>query len=157
MNRFVKTVLGGIGAGLLAAATLGGGVAQADPLAGKTYDQASTWIADRNGKAVVASVVGGQLDLSKCIVMSSSRGKFIDALGENNRRREYYLHLNCQQSVADGKPGNSVTSPLGARAKKERETAEAIKRNIERKPDYCIERDWCVRFCERTGLCEPEG
>lgn len=144
---FVALVIGivGFGSGLASAA---------DPLIGKKYSDAASWISQRNGTPVVATVSGSQLALDDCVVISWSRGGFLNNSGRNDRRNEYYVNLNCNNQVASaGHPGNSVMTPEGARAKKQRQQAEAIKR----KPEACQKDEstfnWCRRVCLSTGLC----
>ena len=133
----------------------GGVAAAADPLVGKKYSDAASWISRRNGTPVVATVSGSQLALDDCIVISWSRGGFLNSRGRNDRRNEYYVNLNCNNRVASpGHPGNSVMTPEGAKEKALRDQAATINA----RPERC-ERDeatmkWCVRICTTTGLCE---
>jgi len=67
----------------------GSGIASAaDPLIGKKYSDASSWISRRNGTPVVATVSGSQLALDDCIVVSWSKGGFLNSRGKNDRRNE---------------------------------------------------------------------
>jgi len=136
----------GFGSGLASAA---------DPLVGKTYSDAASWISNRNGTPVVATVSGSQLALDECIVTSWHRGGYLNSQGKNDRRNEYYLSLNCNNPVATpGHPGNSVVTPEGATAKKERETALRFKED----QSWCHKSErnlsYCQRICKKTGLCE---
>lgn len=140
---------------LLAALTLGTGIAWGDPLVGLKYSDAAGKIAGWNGKAVVATVSGDQLELDDCVVTSWQRSIFLDSTGTNGRKNEFRLHLNCNNGVAaPGKPGNSLSSEAGAKAKKEQQAAA----NINKHPEYCSKSEavaqWCANICKRTGLCE---
>lgn len=156
MSGFVVRMLGGIGGATLSVAMFGGGVAAAaDPLVGLTYDKASGMISQWHGDAVVGSVSGSQLELGDCIVTSWKQSLFLDTSGRNSRSREYVLHLNCNNAVASpGHPGNSLSTPQGAAAKKDQQAAT----NIAKNPSYCEQSDEylqaCKAICERTGLCE---
>ena len=138
----------GFGSGLASAA---------DPLIGKKYSDAAAWVSKR-GTPVVATVSGSQLPLDECIVVSWSKGGFLNNSGKNDRRNEYYLNLNCNNAVAyPGHPGNSVMTTEGARAKNERDAALRIKDN----PTWCERNEknlsYCERICAKTGLCKVES
>lgn len=140
---------------LLSAMTLGVTVASADQLAGLKYSDAASKIAGWNGKAVIATVSGDQLELDECVVTSSQKSLFLDTEGKNSRSNEFLLHLNCNNGIAGpGEPGNSLSSPAGAKAKKDQQAAASINKN----PQYCESSDavakWCENVCNRTGLCE---
>lgn len=136
----------------------GSGVASAaDPLIGKKYSDASSWISRRNGTPVVATVSGSQLALDDCIVVSWSRGGFLNSRGKNDRRNEYYVHLNCNNAVATpGHPGNSVMTPEGQKRKAQLERAERINANPERCRSSEATLENCIKFCRSTGLCKVE-
>lgn len=137
-------------------ATVGVGHASArDPLVGKKFSNAASWISQRNGTPVVATVSGSQLPLDDCVVTSWSRGGFLNSSGKKDRRNEYYIHLNCNNTVATaGHPGNSVVTPEGAQRKKELKYAASLNR----RPEQCFKDDTtlknCRNFCKNTGLCE---
>lgn len=158
MGSFVVRILSVVGAAILSVTmltTLGSGVASADGLTGKTYDEAVAYISARKGKAVVGTVSGDQLQTGDCIVTSWRKSIFLDASGENSRSNDYLLSLNCNNRVASpGNPGNSVMSPDGIAAKKD----ERFVKNINEDPSYCQIDDAharnCETICNRTAGCE---
>jgi hypothetical protein len=100
-------------------------------------------------------VNGDQLETDDCIVTSWQRSMFLDTDGENSRSNQFLLHLNCNNSLASpGNPGYSLSSEVGAKARKDQEAAT----NIKEHPEYCERSDdnmqWCEGVCERTGMCE---
>ena len=132
----------------------GSSVASAkDGYSGKTYADVAAAIADRNGKAIVATVDGSQLALNDCIVASWQYGMFRDSSGQL-RSHEYFLNLDCNQALASpGHPGNSLMSPVGRREKID----EALARTIAQDPtlEWCDEHAArCQQVCEKTKLCE---
>ena len=141
-------MLVGLGPGLAAAA---------DPLVGKKYSDAASWVNRRGGTPVVSTVAGSQLALDDCVVTSWSRGGFLNSSGKNDRRREYYLHLNCNNTLASpGHPGNSLMTPEGAKRKAQERTAA----RLNERPEQCQRSESmlesCRRFCNNTGLCKFE-
>lgn len=139
---------------VLTAVTLGSGIASADPLIGKRYSDAVSWISQRNGKPVVTTVSGSQLALDDCIVSSWTQGGFRNSRGRNDRWNEFYLHLNCNKQLASaGHPGNSLASPDGKKRKKQEDWAASINEHPEqcRRSEAAFEN--CRSFCERTKLC----
>jgi hypothetical protein len=155
MGSLVLRALGVIGAAMFSLTMLGGGVASADGLTGKTYDEAAATISGWNGTPIVATVSGDQLEKENCIVTSWHASIFLDSSGENTRTKNYLLNLNCNSRVASpGHPGNSSMAPDAALAKKEQQAAA----NINKDPSYCDKDDAharsCVQICKRTGLCE---
>jgi len=155
MGSLVARVLAGFGGVLFAVALFGQGVASADPLSGKTYDEAASAISGWHGKAVIGTVSGNQLETDDCMVTSWQKSMYLNSSGDNLRSNEYVLHLNCNNDVATpGHPGNSVMTPQGSKGKEEREQALKIEKN----PEWCQTADqrltWCMKICNRTGLCE---
>lgn len=155
MRSFVVrmlVVVCGLGLSLM----LGSGVASAkDPFVGRTYSQAVEVISKQNGTPVVATVSGSVLELDDCVVTSWAQNIFLDTDGNNSRRKEFRLNLNCNNPVASpGHPGNSAMTPEGVKAKKDQRTAISISKD----PAICDKSDdamtWCINLCERTGLCE---
>jgi hypothetical protein len=150
------SVLGAVGALVFSVIMFGSGVASAwDPLVGKTYDDAASTISGWNGKAVIGTVTGSQLQKGACIVTGWHKSIFLDASGKNTRPHEYLLSLDCNNHLAaPGHPGNSAMSPEGVKAKQEQAAAEAISKD----PAYCQKDDAtmqrCKGICQRTGLCE---
>lgn len=149
-------VLGAVGAAILSVMAFGSSVASAeDGLTGISYDEAAGWISSHNGKPVVGSVSGNQVEIGSCIVSGWHLSRYLNASGDNDRANEYVLNLNCNNPLASpGNPGNSVMSPAGVAAKKDQQTAASISEN----PEWCQTSDsrlqWCEALCERTGLCE---
>jgi hypothetical protein len=155
MGSLVLRVLGVFGAAILSVLMFGGGVASADALSGKTYDEAVAAISSWKGTPVIATVSGDQLETNDCIVTSFHVSIFLDASGDNNRGKNYLLNLNCNNRVASpGHPGNSMMAPDAALAKKELQAAA----NIKKDPSYCdIDAGHarsCAKICKRTGMCE---
>jgi hypothetical protein len=155
MGSLVVRILGAIGAGVLSVAMFGCGVASADALTGKTYDEAAAAISGWNGTPVIATVNGDQLEKGNCIVTSWHTSIFLDTSGDNSRAKNYLLNLNCNNRIASpGNPGNSMMTPDAALAKKEQQAAA----NINKDPSYCdideAHARSCVQICKRTGLCE---
>lgn len=154
---FCKRVLGLLIAPVLVVTgiSIGAGVASAaDPLIGRKYSDAAAWVS-RRGTPVVATVSGSQLPLDDCIVVSWSRGGFLNSRGRDDRRNHYYLNLNCNNAVASpGHPGNSVMTPEGARGKRQRDNAKLIAQKPERcyKDEKTLEN--CRKICESTRLCK---
>lgn len=155
MGSLVVRILSVVGAAMLSVAMFGSGVASADGLIGKSYDEAAGWISSHNGKPVIATVSGSQLETDACIVTSWHMSNFLDSNGENSRATEFLLHLNCNNRLASpGHPGNSLMTPEGAQAKNDQLQAAKINKN----PGHCELSDekakWCEAICNRTGLCE---
>jgi len=163
-GKSVKKPVGLLGVAGAAAVSMlmmfGAGVALADdpndPWDGKTYGHAAATMSSYY-TPVVAGVIGGQRVSDDCIVISSKRSHYTDAR-HRKRSRDYLFYLNCQAGVAGGKPGNSVTSAAGQKAKKDQESAKSLQKRLEKNPETCNKSEnsfnWCVRLCERTGLCE---
>lgn len=144
-----------VGAAPLLVTVFGTPTASADPLTGKTYDEAASLISGWRGTAIIGSVSGSQLVTDECVVTSWQKPTVLDSRGRNSRVRNYVLHLNCNNALAaPGHPGNSAMTPEGAQRKVEQEQAASISKN----PAWCETSDkrleWCQTICERTGLCE---
>ena len=154
MGSLVVRILGAVGAAALSMMIFGSGVASAD-LTGMSYDDASAWISDHKGKPVVGTVSGDQVETGDCTVVSWHLSTFLNSCGENDRKKDFLLNLNCNNSVASpGNPGNSVMTPIGAQAKKQQQMAAKINKN----PAWCHAADknmeYCQTICKDTGLCE---
>jgi hypothetical protein len=138
----------------------GTGVASADDphdrWDGKTYGEAAAAVS-KYATPVVVSKMGGQVETDACIVIASTRSHYTDGRGRK-RSRDYLFHLNCQSGVADGKPGNSVTSVIGQKTKTDESNARSLQARLVKNPDTCNKSEnsynWCVRLCDRTKLCE---
>ena len=152
--RLIARIFAVLVSATLAFAVLGPGVASADPLAGDTYADAASKISGWGATPVIYSVVGTGLPTDECIVTSSQQSKFLNSSGGNSRSGEYLVNLNCNRKLASaGHPGNSAMSPEGREAKKDETNAEYVEKN----PAVCEKNDdnaaWCVKLCQRTGLC----
>ncbi|WP_149374863.1 hypothetical protein [Mycolicibacterium sp. P9-64] len=156
MGVCLVRILSAVGAVMLSAMMLGSGVASAtDGLTGSTYADAAGWISSHSGNPVVGTVSGDQVQTGDCIVVSWHKSIFLDASGDNTRRNDYVLNLNCYNPLAaPGRPGNSAMSPAGVKAKAEQQQAASIDKN----PAWCHTTEgrlkWCEGVCRRTGLCE---
>jgi hypothetical protein len=154
MGMIIVRILGAAGAAILSVAVWGSGVATAD-LAGMSYADASEWINEHKGHPVVGTVSGNQVETADCTVASWHLSNFLNSSGENERKKDFVLNLNCNNAVASpGNPGNSAMSPIGAQAKKEQQAAAKINKN----PSWCESGDeamqYCETICKKTGLCE---
>jgi hypothetical protein len=154
MGSLVTRILTAVGGAVVLVTIFGSGVASAD-LTGMSYDDASAWISSHKGNPVVGTVSGDQVDKGDCTVTSWHLSNFLNSSGENDRKKDYLLNLNCNNAVASpGNPGNSVMTPTGARAKKEQQVAAKINKN----PSWCQTSDknmqYCQTICKRTSLCE---
>lgn len=158
MGIFGRRVLAVIGTAALWMTAFGSCIASADPsydpLVGKTYSDATAFISKYDGKPVVASVIGGDLQKEDCVVTSWHMSKYLNSSGKNDRGDEWLLSLNCNNRLASpGKPGNSAVSPEGVLAKSHQESAEKISKD----PSICYQKDsymeWCKVMCNETGLC----
>lgn len=156
MGNLVVRVLGVVGAVALSVTVFGSGAASAsDQLIGKTYSDATAYIAKYNGTPVIATVNGDQLPKDECIVTSWHLSKFLNSSGRNARGDEWILSLNCNRSLASpGNPGNSAMSPEGVKAREWQQDAVAVSKN----PAICDKSDaameWCKTICKSTGLCQ---
>jgi hypothetical protein len=155
MGSFVVRILGAVVAALLSVTMFSSGVASADGLTGKTYDEAAAYVAGHKGKPVVGTVSGDQLQTGNCIVTSWHKSLYLDSSGENSRTNEYVLSLNCNNRLASpGNPGNSAMSPDGIAAKKDERFVE----NINEDPSYCqidaAHARSCETICNRTAGCK---
>jgi len=156
MGSLIVRILGVVGAVMLSVIVFGSGVAAAkDYYVGQTYDQAAANIAKYNGTPVIGAVNGDQLVTGDCVVTSSYKSPFLNSSGVNDRAGDVVLNLNCNRRVAEpGHPGNSVASPQGAQAKKDKQAAANINKNpavCEKSEDFAT---WCKVVCKRSGLCE---
>lgn len=124
---------GAIGAGAVAVALLGAGVATADDgIVGQTYKDAKARIAQQGGTPIVATTVGDRKDWDNCIVSSYNRAPFKDGYG-GEVGNQILVNLNCYSKYATSLwPGYSIQSPQGQEiyqadlaAKKQREAEEA--------------------------------
>ena len=107
MGSLVLRILGAVGAAAFSMTMFGGGIASADALTGKTYDEAAAAISSWKGTPVIATLSGDQLDKGKCIVTSFHVSIFLNASGHNARGKNYLLSLNCNNRVAS--PGQSTS------------------------------------------------
>jgi hypothetical protein len=154
MGSFVVRVLVAFAAAMLSMIVFGAGTASADVLTGQTYNDAAAKISGWKGKPVIDTVSGDQVEKGDCIVTSWRKSMFLNSSGENNRKDEFLLSLNCNNPIASpGNPGNSAMTPEGVKAKKDQTNAAAINED----PAFCEKNDatlqWCQKVCKRTGLC----
>ena len=160
MRPATALLLAALAAAVSVMAMLGSGIASADnpndKWDGKTYGKAVAALSHYY-TVVVASKVGDQVAIEDCVVISSERSHYTDGRGRK-RSRDYLFHLNCQAGIASGKPGNSATSLIGQKTKKDQESARALQARLDKNPDTCNKSEnsynWCVRLCDRTKLCE---
>jgi hypothetical protein len=155
MRSWAVRILSAVGIGALSVTMFGAGVASAsDGLTGKTFGEASSAIASKDGNAVVGTVMGSELAMDDCIVVSWHVSHFLNSSGKNDRKKDFIFNLNCNNPLAaPGKPGNSLMSPAGEAAKKDQAAAATIDKN----PEWCQTSDQRMRYCERvcksTKLC----
>ncbi len=140
------------GALVAASVLFGAGAASADGYDGQTWGDASADVSSWGGTPVVASITGSQLALEDCIVIDSKQSHERDGLGQEVWG-EYMFYLNCNASVAGGRPGNSVQSAAGRQAKKDQEAAQWLNTKLQEDPEYCNDKTWCAYICESTGMC----
>lgn len=135
-----------------AALVLGTGTAVADPLVGKTLEDASATMSENwDATPVVESVVGSLLERESCIVTSWHKSAYLDSSGNKRGTSNIYVNLNCNAAVATaGKPGNSAESEVGRLEAKNNETAEYFNTH----PEYCLNNpencDWfCTKYADK--------
>ncbi|MCX2713127.1 hypothetical protein [Mycolicibacterium sp. J2] len=135
---------------------VGIGEARADPLAGKTYADATETVAGWGSKVIVTSVVGGSLPRDKCIVTASQKAP---AVSNDNfdHRSGFLLALNCGAQLASGgSSGNSLMTPEGRAAKKDLKSVDWINTTPEGS-EWCTSNTTdCKTLCDRTGSCSAE-
>jgi len=112
-------------------------------------------VSEMGAKAVIASVVGGDLPVDDCRVTRYQRGSFRDEMGRARSEVEILLYLDCNARLASpGSPGASLASPEGRDMKKDRDYALLIKQN----PEWCGLTDEnmqvCRAVCDKTRMCE---
>lgn len=116
-----------------------------DPLVGKTYEDASSVIAEWGSTPVISTVFGGTLATDACKVTSWQKVK---RQIDGSRRSAVLVNLFCDNGIATGAPGNSAASPQGKAAKIDMKTAEWCSR-----PEQAG-RAKCATFCSKhDGLC----
>ncbi|MCX2934729.1 hypothetical protein ORI20_31165 [Mycobacterium sp. CVI_P3] len=152
---------------VFAAGIFGVGVASAGTrFAGQTYAKAAAKLQSEGLTPVIATVIGGGLAIDDCIVAHSYRPMTVNQRGRRVGKGTFLLDLNCNRAVAaPGKPGNSVMSPEGKRAKALETRAEGMYKNITTalangKVPGCgtsaAKATECKSFCDRSGLCPDE-
>lgn len=151
-RRLIAAMLASTGIALISAP----GIAHADPLAGKTYAEATAEVAKwGSAKLIISTIVGGTLELDDCIVTSSQKTSSV----QNNfeHRSGMLVALNCTAKLAGaGVPGNSAASVEGRTQKKNETTADWINNNSDG-TKWCLDNaDKCKGFCDTTKLCSSE-
>ena len=155
MGNFVVRMLSVVGCAIVLTAMFEPAVASAkDGLTGMTFGDASSYISEHDGTAVVGTVAGDQLAIDSCVVASWHLSNFLNSSGKNDRKKTFVFNLNCNNRIAaPGKPGNSLASPQGSVAKKE----EVAAGNIAKHPEWCQSNDarmrQCQKICKNTDLC----
>lgn len=136
--------------------TMGGGVAHADPLAGKTYADATQTVAGWGSKVIISTVVGGSLPTDQCIVTSSQKAP---AVNKDNfdHRSGFLVALNCGAKLASGgASGNSLMTPEGRAAKKDLKSVDWINTTPEGSQWCTSNTADCKTLCNRTESCSAE-
>jgi len=145
-----------IGAAAVSVTMLDAGIASADiDLTNVTYADAVAKVSEMGAKAVIASVVGGDLPVDDCRVTRYQRGSFRDEMGRARSEVEVLLYLDCNAGLASpGSPGVSLATPEGRKMKKMQDDALLIKQN----PEWCQTNDQtmqiCRDVCDKTHMCE---
>ncbi|AQT83069.1 hypothetical protein B1R94_24250 [Mycolicibacterium litorale] len=146
---------------------MGTGIASAaSPYYGQTYAQAAAKIESRGQTARIATVIGSQLAIDDCIVTNAYKSFTLNDRGRNAHRGTWLLSVNCNRAVAaPGKPGNSVMTPEGQKAKAIEVRADSLNNNFvnameKGKTPTCgasAERAAnCKNFCDKYGLCSED-
>lgn len=135
---------------------LGGGIAYADALAGKTYADATQTASGWGSQLIISTVVGGSLPMDECIVTSSQKAPSVS--NDNfSHRSGFLVALNCGAKLAKGgSSGNSLMTPEGQDAKKDLKSVTWINTTPEGM-EWCTgnTKD-CKTLCDRTGSCSDE-
>jgi hypothetical protein len=128
--------------------TTAGGLsaANADPLIGKTYKDASATVSQWGSTPVIATVFGDRLATDECIVTTWQKSQ---RMIEGNRKSAVLINLYCNAAVAQaGSSGNSAASAEGKIARENIKTVA-----------WCAlpeqaGNDNCATFCSKhDGLC----
>lgn len=135
---------------------LGGGIAHADALAGKTYADATQTAAGWGSKLIISTVVGGSLPTDQCIVTSSQKAPSVSS-DNFDHRSGFLVALNCGAKLASGgASGNSLMTPEGQAAKKDLRSVNWINTTPEG-TEWCTSNvDDCKTLCNRTESCSAE-
>jgi hypothetical protein len=153
-----------VSAGFVLMLTLGVGAATAaPPFYGQTYAKASATIKANGSTPAIATVIGSQVPTDDCVVTNAYMSITLDSTGRRAHRNTWMLELNCNSAVAQpGKPGNSVTTPEGKKAKANLTMADNLNTNLPKqvaagKTPRCgqdaASAKTCMDFCDKSGLC----
>ncbi|TQR85362.1 hypothetical protein D8S82_17175 [Mycobacterium hodleri] len=146
MSTIVRAVAVIVTAFAMLGSASGLSVANTDPLAGKTYKEASSIVAGWNATPVINTVVGDHLSTDQCMVVTSQKShRQIDGA----QQTVFLLNLYCNDGVAKaGTPGNSAVSPQAKLSAKNAKTGEWCSQPAQATNDKCAE------FCSNhDGLC----
>jgi hypothetical protein len=146
MSFIVRAVASAAVALAMLALANGLSFAKGDPLAGKTYKEASAAVSGWGATPVINTVLGDQLAMDECIVTTSQKShRQIDG----GRKVVFLINLYCNNGVAQaGTPGNSVTSAQGKVAAKNIKTAEWCSLPAQAGKENCAK--WCD---SHDGMC----
>lgn len=124
------------------------------PFYGETYAKAADAIKGRNATPEISTVIGSQVPIDDCIVTNAYPSITLNSTGRAAHSRTWFFDLNCNQPVAaPGKPGNSVATPEGRKAK----TNEARIVSWNKTPEKCDGAgDYCRTTCQIYGGCSDE-
>lgn len=121
--------------------------------AGHTYGDAAQKIKDKGATPVIATVVGSQLPTDECFVTNSYPSITLNSSGRKAHGGSWMFDLNCNNPVAEpGKPGNSITSVAGGKAK----LLTGYIAVFNKHPEKCSDPAWCLQICDLYGGCTPE-
>ncbi|MGY4709490.1 hypothetical protein ACXDF8_08055 [Mycolicibacterium sp. CBM1] len=148
MSRRAQITVSAFAAVAVVSGTFGTAIANAKGpnLSGQTYASAAARIQSWGSKAVISSVMGGQLAIDDCIVTGSNKATFLNASGRK-QDSAILLDLNCAAPLAGpGKPGNSAASPQGRKVKKELKSLAWYNKD----PQHCdSSMTWCQTLCDK--------
>src|ERR1700761_4615530 len=119
--RCMRNALGvcAIGAGIVALALAGSGVAAGDTdVTGQKYSDAQGVLSGAGFTPVISTTVGDQLDRGDCVVTRTQKRTVpAPANSSGSATNEMLVSLNCEAGIASAtKPGNSAASPEGKAA-----------------------------------------
>ena len=152
-------------AGLLAAVGfLGAGAASAaPPYYGMTYAKVAEIMSGKGQTPSIATVIGSQLPTDECIVVNAYKSFTLDSSGRTAHRGTWMLALNCNRAVAQaGKPGNSIMTPEGQKARAIELKGTSISNNFAKsvaanKAPWCeANAVRCQQICDQSGTCSDE-
>ncbi|MCI4673434.1 hypothetical protein [Candidatus Mycolicibacterium alkanivorans] len=161
-----QSVIGvGVGvAGVLVAGVFGTGAAAASPpYYGMTYAKAVGIMQSKGQTPAIATVIGSQLPTDDCVVTNAYKSFTLDSSGRTAHRGTWMLDLNCNRAVAQaGKPGNSVMTPEGQKAKAIDIKSTSISDDFAKatkngKAPWCeANARRCQQICDSSGMCSDD-